>query len=209
MAKKNYSVDYLLVRGIQHSDRRCAMQLYEKYLPLINRRAHMAYEPEDFKQDAFEKMVKIATERIKLDKIKNPDSWGFYYVFNLELIKTALKTNRLQSQSCHNRAFQPAEAYTGDLILEDEELTTKSGAALDEIFSRYSPHNELLRLRGEDICRELLKTATPKERKLLDLRLKGVNMPKCAKALGISSLNTRYMLMELRRRAELQIRHIV
>lgn len=89
------SVDYVLVERSQAGDNDARYCLFKRFERLIFKNSHYSRQvsTEDFFQDAFESLAKCI-DYVKLDRIRNPESFGFRLIFQNYLFKQVSKLNK-------------------------------------------------------------------------------------------------------------------
>jgi len=199
------SVDYTLVQRVQAGDRGASLDLFKKFNRLIKKRSSLTGSPQDFEQSAFEIMIK-SVNKVDLARIPNPETWGFYFMLSMDLLKGALRQNKDEYRSCIDRAPFSVENYLGEARSEADVRQRRPNMALtaqvsSNTFMKYVPQDELFRMKSAAIFASFLSGCTPIERRFLTLKSRGVKIIDCAGRLGISYGAAREMLLELRHRA--------
>ena len=199
------SVDYILVQRVQAGDRGASLDLFKKFSRLIKKRSSLTSSSQDFEQSAFEIMIG-SVNKVDLTRIPNPETWGFYFMFSMDLLKGALRQNKDEYRSCIDRAPFSVESYLGEARSEIDTRQRRPGSTLtaqvmSDTFMRYVPQDELFRMKSATIFASFLAGCTPIERRFLVLKSHGVKIIDCAGRLGISYGAAREMLIELRHRA--------
>jgi hypothetical protein len=201
------SIDYILVKKVQSGDRGASLELYKKYARLIKKRSMITHDQADFQQSAFEVMI-TTVSKVDFDRIPDPETWGFYFMFSMDLLKKALKQNKEDYMFCVDRATYPSEAYLGDMVLETDSSRQNSvnSSLLSQtpvsIFNQYSLDKEDVRLKSYSMYKKFIATCSIQERKMLYLKNKQVPLVKCAQKLNISYVAAREMVASLKLRAE-------
>jgi hypothetical protein len=205
------SVDYALVQRVQAGDRGASLDLFKKFSRLIKKRSSLTGSPQDFEQSAFEIMIN-SVNKVDLTRVSNPETWGFYFMLSMDLLKGALRQNKDEYRSCIDRAPFSAESYLGETRSETEVRQRRSGSDLtsqvtSDVFMRYVPQDELFRMKSASIFASFLSGCTPIERRFLVFKSHGIKIIDCAGRLNISYGAAREMLIELRHRAERFVDH--
>jgi hypothetical protein len=192
--------DYDMVRAIKLGDDAMRLVLFQRYQPLINKRSMLTQEHEDFKQNAYEVMLD-EVDKVDLLKIKDPNTWGFYFSFSMALIKLALSMNR----ATRDYVDLSAECYLGDDAMPEDDLSPTSTSLMshvvNDVFTRYAPQQELNREHASDAYESFMQTCTGRERDVLYLKGLGLSVGDMVKYLPISRTRISKMIIDMRDRA--------
>lgn len=200
-----YSQDYSLVMSVQSGDMKAALVLFKKYAALVTKRAALTRCREDFHQEAFEIMVRVAG-KVDFGRIKDPENWGFYFMFSMGLLKTALKIVKTETRiRCEDIE---ADVFTGDRsyrTLDGGSITMTRRTPLS-IFNRYLPEHEAFRSSSYEVYRAFIGRCSPTERYLLRLMQGGLRVSDCAKSMRLPYRDVLGMYRALKKAAVQDIR---